>query len=641
MNDRAMTKKNADDTNEALDVSRRGIAGLFLGVVGAAALAGCAETTSSKEVVGSAAEAASAGSRWFDTILTSGVSFLANTPGVASGEVVGVGGYAAPGDGGGGLFAWVLGDAPYVPTPTPPGVLGGGDGGTTFIPPGQAPASSGYWRRINDGALSVHWFGAKGDNVNNDQPAIQAAIETAYNKGGGTVYLAAGTYKVQNSILLSPHITLRGAAASQIGTGTPTTIYAAKPQNGAFDLSGAGAGGYNSIIHARDRSHVQNYGIRIEDLTVAIPFAPSAYGVTTTGYLAGIDFSSVSWGVIRNVSVIEGALEDKGRVCLRTIGFLFTDDDGTPNGVDEVGSGASTYSNVLEGLGAYNVDWGMKFKSGNGLSNGRSTGQTTLQTVTNFWLSNCNVAIALESGSTFGLSFRDGYLVFASVPPASPETPYKAVSYKGNAATFLDIYWQGIQTEHWPNPPDLPVANGTVLACNGYSEPAVCAVIDGLVALRSTRRIISGAALKGGESASNPVLSTQVRAANWPPPATLSFWAAIPAGTPVVAGANVFTFYTAQNIFLPDLYLACHVNANGGLTAPFALSGSAATMTTFAPYPDRWLTYTITIYVSKDQIADGQTSFVLTQNLTFFLDVNQTTAKTNMNRLLTGYDRWA
>src|SRR5581483_8573039 len=40
----------------------------------------------------------------------------------------------------------------------------------------------------------VRAFGAKGDGKNLDTPAINRAIETASNAGGGTVLFPAGTY---------------------------------------------------------------------------------------------------------------------------------------------------------------------------------------------------------------------------------------------------------------------------------------------------------------------------------------------------------------------------------------------------------------------------------------------------------------
>ena len=51
-------------------------------------------------------------------------------------------------------------------------------------------------------------FGAKGDGMHIDSPAINAAIEKAASDGGGLVVLPAGTY-LSYSIHLRSNITLR------------------------------------------------------------------------------------------------------------------------------------------------------------------------------------------------------------------------------------------------------------------------------------------------------------------------------------------------------------------------------------------------------------------------------------------------
>ena len=64
-------------------------------------------------------------------------------------------------------------------------------------------------------------YGAVGDGVNNDQPAIQAALNAASNAGGGVVYLAAGTYKLAFDptktlgLMLWTNVVLQGAGMNQ------------------------------------------------------------------------------------------------------------------------------------------------------------------------------------------------------------------------------------------------------------------------------------------------------------------------------------------------------------------------------------------------------------------------------------------
>lgn len=57
---------------------------------------------------------------------------------------------------------------------------------------------------INGAYFNVLDFGAKGDNITNDQPAIQNAINAALAAGGGTVFIPAGTYKVNSTLTIDP-----------------------------------------------------------------------------------------------------------------------------------------------------------------------------------------------------------------------------------------------------------------------------------------------------------------------------------------------------------------------------------------------------------------------------------------------------
>ena len=60
-------------------------------------------------------------------------------------------------------------------------------------------ASSRKWERIDFKAVSVKWFGAKGDGSTQDSLAVQKAFNTAYD-----VWFPAGTYKVRTHTISSP-----------------------------------------------------------------------------------------------------------------------------------------------------------------------------------------------------------------------------------------------------------------------------------------------------------------------------------------------------------------------------------------------------------------------------------------------------
>jgi hypothetical protein len=59
----------------------------------------------------------------------------------------------------------------------------------------------------------VRAYGAKGDGVTNDQPAIQAAIDFVYaTYGGGVVFVPPGTYNVGTTLTVKGGVTMQGAS---------------------------------------------------------------------------------------------------------------------------------------------------------------------------------------------------------------------------------------------------------------------------------------------------------------------------------------------------------------------------------------------------------------------------------------------
>ncbi len=96
------------------------------------------------------------------------------------------------------------------------------------------------------GIFNVRTFGAAGDGVSIDSPAINRAIEAAVAVGGGTIYFPAGTY-ASYSIRLKSHISLHLDAGA--------TLLAASVPN-----EGTTTGGYDPAGPAQPWEAYQDYG---------------------------------------------------------------------------------------------------------------------------------------------------------------------------------------------------------------------------------------------------------------------------------------------------------------------------------------------------------------------------------------------
>jgi len=103
-------------------------------------------------------------------------------------------GFYSPGDGGGGIFY-------YDPLSTKVDNIG-------TVVQAQSNPNAGRWIRLFQDDINVKWFGAKGDNINDDTQAIQAAIDaveahpTLITNVAGTVIIPVGFYKITNSLNL-------------------------------------------------------------------------------------------------------------------------------------------------------------------------------------------------------------------------------------------------------------------------------------------------------------------------------------------------------------------------------------------------------------------------------------------------------
>jgi hypothetical protein len=107
-------------------------------------------------------------------------------------EAVLVKGKTAAYDGWGGIFVWMVGSS----TTADDAIVVQCTSGT-----------SGRYKRLFSGPVDARWFGAVGDNTNNDTSALQAAIDYvgSTNPGGPELFIPSGTYKITSSLTLNSH----------------------------------------------------------------------------------------------------------------------------------------------------------------------------------------------------------------------------------------------------------------------------------------------------------------------------------------------------------------------------------------------------------------------------------------------------
>ncbi len=136
---------------------------------------------------------------------------------------------------------------------------------------------------------NVRDFGAKGDGVAVDSPAINAAIDAASQAGGGTVVLPAGRY-------LSYSVRLKSNLKIEFSPGARLVAARYEPGVGRYDAAEPNEEGceYQDFGH----SHWQNsliWGSGLENISITGPgFIDGSRGITRHGPGAKIDLAGVA-----------------------------------------------------------------------------------------------------------------------------------------------------------------------------------------------------------------------------------------------------------------------------------------------------------------------------------------------------------
>lgn len=172
---------NSEGRTQVEQVSRRNIAGLLLGAVGAGLASssiGCTSEVSEAAAVGETGEGLIQDIDSYAVLRA--YSWTGTTPGT---RVWAVRGREVASDGGEGIFIW---DGSFQP-----GSYYDNDG--TYLKPNHySPSQAGRWRRVRDDAINVLWFGADPSGQVSSLLAFQRAATAA--GAGGTVFVPRGVY---------------------------------------------------------------------------------------------------------------------------------------------------------------------------------------------------------------------------------------------------------------------------------------------------------------------------------------------------------------------------------------------------------------------------------------------------------------
>jgi hypothetical protein len=145
----------------------------------------------------------------------------------------------------------------------------------------------------DDPRPNVRAFGAKADQVTDDTAAFQSAIDAAAASGGGIVFVPAGTYRLNGTLIIRRNVTLEG-----VFTAPPTIPWTAeslgkREPNGSVLLafSGKGEAGGAPFIQLDFNATVKGLAVFYPEQTDTNP--PIAYPWTISSLPSGADNCSI------------------------------------------------------------------------------------------------------------------------------------------------------------------------------------------------------------------------------------------------------------------------------------------------------------------------------------------------------------
>ena len=250
---------------------------------------------------------------WTDTLAE-----LRAVNGTTSEVAIGiVAGAASSGDGGGGIFRWLVGTAPTD------------DNGIRIVPTSQSP-NPGYWLRLYSGAVNVLWFGAKRDGSSASAGANNTAFSAALNAaaatlGGmafhslvtsatgfahGEVFVPRGHYVLSTVLDVPGNITIvgEGTFASTLVCTPPDSDAGVSLANGWIRFTGqttGRGGGLRNLMLVWDQAtdgpllvHIDGRSeVRLEGVLIVSNYPGTSSTGTTT---LGVRVNSVTGLVMRD-----------------------------------------------------------------------------------------------------------------------------------------------------------------------------------------------------------------------------------------------------------------------------------------------------------------------------------------------------